>query len=204
MRQGDMLALGMVQRIDADDMLVLRFQQGERAAFEELVARYRDRIYNYLRAMTGSDADAEDLTQEAFVRAFVNAGSFRREASFHTWLYRIAYNGYLDAVRKQKRRPAISLDQSAVEDEDAPEFPDPSAGPEDHVQRLELQGVLVAALQRLPEKLRAVVVLHDVHGYSYEEIAAVVRCPVGTVRSRLFHARQRLRRKLSGYFNDEP
>ena len=198
-----MLALRMAQRIDADDALVLRFQSGERAAFEELVARYRDRIYNYLRAMTGSDADAEDLTQEAFVRAYMNVGSFRRDASFHTWLYRIAYNGYLDSVRRLKRRQTFSLDQPLTDDEEPLEFPDPSAGPADQAERLELQGILVTALQGLPEKLRAVVVLHDVHGYCYEEIAGVVGCPIGTVRSRLFHARQRLRRKLAGYFREE-
>ena len=195
--------MGMAQRIDADDALVLRFQSGERSAFEELVARYRDRIYNYLRAMTGSDAEAEDLTQEAFIRAYMNVGSFRRESSFHTWLYRIAYNGYLDSARKQKRRQTFSLDQPLWEGEEAPELPDLTPGPAQHAERQELQDVLVAALQALPEKLRAVVVLHDVHGYSYEEIAGVVRCPVGTVRSRLFHARQQLRRKLAGYFREE-
>ncbi|HET6384236.1 MAG TPA: sigma-70 family RNA polymerase sigma factor [Armatimonadota bacterium] len=189
--------------MDTDDALVLRVQQGEQAAFEELVARYRDRIYNYLRAMSGSDADAEDLTQEAFIRAFLNARSFRRDSSFHTWLYRIAYNGYVDAARKQKRRQAVSLDQPISEDEDGlPDVADPAAGPEEFVQQMELQDVLVTALQELPERLRSAVVLHDVHGYSYEEIATIVRCPVGTVRSRLFHARQRLRRRLSGYFRE--
>jgi RNA polymerase sigma-70 factor (ECF subfamily) len=199
-----MVAMGIALHIDTDDALVQRFQRGERAAFEELVARYRDRIFNYLRAMSGCDSEAEDLTQEAFIRAFVNASSFRRESSFHTWLYRIAYNGYLDAVRKRKRRPIASLDQPlSDEDGELPEIPDPAAGPEEHVERMELQSVLVAALQDLPERLRAVVVLHDVHGYSYEEIASVVRCPIGTVRSRLFHARQRLRRKLTGYFRED-
>lgn len=198
-----MIALGIAHQMDADDILVLRFQNGERAAFEELVLRYRDRIFNYLRAMCGSDSEAEDLTQEAFIRAFVNAKSFRREASFHTWLYRIAYNGYLDGLRKQKRRPAISLDQPLSEDDETKiDLPDPGEGPEQHVERLELQSVLVDALQALPEKLRSVVILHDVHGYRYEEIAVVVKCPIGTVRSRLFHARQNLRRKLAGYFRE--
>ncbi|MDQ2732499.1 MAG: sigma-70 family RNA polymerase sigma factor [Armatimonadota bacterium] len=198
-----MIALGIAHQVDADDILVLRFQEGERAAFEELALRYRDRIFNYLRAMCGSDSEAEDLTQEAFIRAFVNAKSFRRESSFHTWLYRIAYNGYLDGVRKQKRRPSISLDQPLSEDEEGTmDLPDPAEGPHENVERLELQSVLVDALQTLPEKLRSVVILHDVHGYSYEEIAVVVKCPLGTVRSRLFHARQKLRRKLSGYFRE--
>jgi RNA polymerase sigma-70 factor (ECF subfamily) len=151
--------------------------------------------------MCGSDSDAEDLTQDAFIRAFANVGSFRRESSFHTWLYRIAYNLYLDGIRRTKRRPTVSLDQSLSEDEsDLMEIPDPAAGPEDHVEQMELQGVLLTALQDLPERLRLVVVLHDIHGYSYEEIASIARCPLGTVRSRLFHARQKLRRKLSGYF----
>ena len=198
-----MIAVGIAPQMSTDDLLVLRFQQGDKAAFEELVGRHRDRIYNYLRAMAGSDSDAEDLTQEAFIRAYVNAHSFRRESSFHTWLYRIAYNAYLDSARKQKRRPTLSLDQPISEDDDAtPDVPDPGEGPEQHAQRMEMQEVLSNALQDLPERLRSVVVLHDVYGYSYEEIAVVARCPLGTVRSRLFHARQRLRRKLSGYFRD--
>jgi RNA polymerase sigma-70 factor, ECF subfamily len=201
-----MTALEITHRIesDADDSLVSRFQAGERSAFEELTARYRDRIYNYLRAMGGSDADAEDLTQETFVRAFVNARSFRREAAFHTWLYRIAYHAYLDAVRKQKRRTIVSLDQPDFTDQQQlQELPDPAPGPAQELDRAELQVTLSAALQTLPERLRAVVVLYDIHGYSYEEISRIVACPLGTVRSRLFHARHRLRQKLERYFREE-
>lgn len=188
---------------EAKAILVASSEAGLTATFDELMAEYQDSIYNYICKMTAHDSDAEDLAQEVFVRAYQSLGSFRSECSFRTWLFRIATNLCVDTYRRRKRAPrrTVSLDQP-VDGEDGEvrrEIPDWDADPSRILERRDLQARVQAAMDTLPEKLRSVILLHDIEGLPYEEIAEIVGCPLGTVKSRLFNARMRLRNKLRPY-----
>ena len=180
--------------------LVNRAKAGDYRAFDDLVDLYADKIHNYVVRMVGDASAAEDIAQEAFVKAFRNLGSFRGASSFQTWLYRIASNLTIDAVRRRRRKDnTISLDAPLEGDEGqmARELEDVSVpGPAGRLETAELQGVVHGAIQELSPKLRAVVVLYELQGLSYEEIAEVLHCPLGTVKSRLFNARMELKGKL--------
>ena len=192
--------------VQSDTALITRAQQADIAAFNEIVARYKNKIYNYLLRMTGSQEDAEDLTQEVFVRMYTNIGAFRKEASLSTWLFRIAGNLAVDAFRRGKKERGVvtSLDAPmAGSDDDGPsatqDVPDWSQEPLKQFGRKELGGQIQAALERLPPKLRSAVILHDVEGLPYEEIARIEKVPLGTVKSRIFNARVALRDHLRPY-----
>jgi RNA polymerase sigma-70 factor (ECF subfamily) len=188
----------------SDTALIARCQKADVAAFNEIVARYKGKIFNYLYRMTGSAEDAEDLTQEVFVRMYTNIHSFRAEASLSTWLFRIAGNLSVDAFRRGKKSRGVtqSLDAgvAGAEDENATrDVPDMSHAPETLLGRKELGAQIQAALDRLPPKLRSAVILHDIEGLAYEEIAEAERVPLGTVKSRIFNARVALREHLRPY-----
>jgi len=189
--------------LSADTVLVLRCQEDDCEAFDEIVARYKDGIYNYIRRMISNRDDAEDLAQEVFVRAFGAIKSFRREANLRTWLYRIATNLCVDKYRRaalEKQLIAPSQREQSGNGESRPvELPDSTHDPRRVFERTELQTEVHKALSRLPEKLRAAVLLYDLEGMSYDEIAETVGCPVGTVKSRLFNARVQLRHLLRPY-----
>lgn len=187
---------------DADVRLIERCQSHDAAAFNEIVRRYQSKVYNYVRRMVGPGPDAEDLAQETFVRAYTNIHSFQSRASLNTWLFRIATNLCIDYTRRGKRRASVA--SLIVDDEETGqpvdrEVPDSRLDPQNVLMNQELGAVLDRALESLPEKLRAVVVLHDIEGLPYEEIAGVVDCPLGTVKSRLFNARAALQNKLAPY-----
>ena len=157
--------------------------------------------------MIGSAADAEDLAQDTFVKAYQSLGSFRGSATLSTWLFRIATNVCIDYRRRRKHAPARALPLEVLGSDTVgigftAELPDSAPGPESCVLRMELQRKVRDSIDRLPEKLRAVLVLFDIEGLSYEEIAQVLGCPLGTVKSRLFSARQGLRQALAGYVDD--
>lgn len=183
--------------------LVERARSGDALAFDELVGLYMDKIYSYVARMVNDPSEAEDIAQETFVKAFRNLKSFRGASSFQTWLYRIASNLTIDAVRRRKRREnTISLD-APLEGGDTGqitrELEDVTLpGPSGRLETAELQRYVHAAIQELSPKLRAVVVLYELQGLSYEEIAEILRCPLGTVKSRLFNARMELKEKLQG------
>ena len=189
----------------SDASLIVRCQKADIAAFNEIVARYKGKIYNYLYRMTGNAEDAEDLTQEVFVRMYTSIGSFRAEASLSTWLFRIAGNLCVDAFRRGKRERGLvqSLDAGRAEDDagaaETRDVPDWSREPMTLFARKELGAQIQAALEKLPPKLRSAVVLHDIEGLAYEEIAEVERVPLGTVKSRIFNARVALRERLRPY-----
>lgn len=193
--------------VHSDTALITRAQKADVAAFNEIVARYKNKIYNYLLRMTGSQDDAEDLTQEVFVRMYTNIGAFRKEASLSTWLFRIAGNLAVDAFRrgKKERGVVMSLDApvAGADDEGSAhatqDVPDWSHEPLKQFGRKELGGQIQAALERLPPKLRSAVILHDVEGLPYEEIAQIEKVPLGTVKSRIFNARVALREHLRPY-----
>jgi RNA polymerase sigma-70 factor (ECF subfamily) len=175
----------------------------EAMAFDEIVQQHKNRIYHYVCRMTHDSPEAEDLTQEVFIKAYQSLSTIRQEAAVDTWLYRIATNLVIDRFRRRKRGPLAWLPWSGEDEEGDPlaEVPatDRSSNPAAVAELTELQARVHQAIATLPPKLRSAVVLHDMEGLSYEEVAAVVGCPVGTVKSRLFNGRNLLRRKLACY-----
>lgn len=187
---------------NTDNALISRCQKADIAAFNEIVSRYKDKIYRYVYRMTGSAEDAEDLTQEVFVRMYTNIAGFRAEASLSTWLFRIAGNLCTDAFRKNKyARNNISLDAPMDESDEGAsrDVPDMSHEPDRLFGRKELGEQIETALAKLPIKLRSAIILHDVEGLAYDEIAQAEQVPLGTIKSRIFNARAALREHLKGY-----
>ncbi len=187
---------------DKVEALVGAARAGDLEAFEGLVAHYQDRVYNYVLRMIYDPLEAQDVAQETFVRAWQGLPRFRGASSFQTWLYRIASNLAIDAARTRKRRglATVSLDER-VEGVDATELehdlPDESRyGPAEALEQQELRQYVWEAIGELSDKLRPVIVLTDLQGLSYREVAKILGCPVGTVKSRLFNARGQLRDKL--------
>lgn len=188
---------------DPDLALVNRCKENDAASFELIVHRYKNKIHNFVSRMVSNPEDAEDVTQEVFLRVYTRIHYFRGDSSFQTWLYRVATNLCVDRSRRVKRQvpQAFSLDES-YDDEDrgnGREIADERSDPFHEVARGELKRVVQGGLAKLSEKLRTVIVLYDIQGLSYEEIAQVLGVPIGTVKSRLFNARAELARKLKPY-----
>ena len=181
--------------------LVQLAKQGDDQAFGTLVDEYKGKIYNYVSRMLHDPTEAEDVAQEVFIRAYENLMGFRGAASFQTWLYRIASNLAIDAVRTRNRHDigAFSLDTPRATDDGELErdLPTPERGPDSRIESAELQQIVAEAITELSPKLRSVIALYDIEGLSYREIADILGCPVGTVKSRLFNARNQLRRILA-------
>lgn len=181
--------------------LILRTRQGDLEAYDDLVRRFQERIYATIYHMTGNHEDANDLAQETFIKAYQAIASFKGDASFFTWLYRIAVNRTINFLKQRRNKNNLSLNDL---DLNAEHDPDLVALVSDKTPRrdaglAELQEKLNAAMQRLSETHRLVVTLHDVQGLPHEEIAKIMGCNVGTVRSRLFYARQQMQAYLSDY-----
>ncbi|MFZ5633374.1 MAG: sigma-70 family RNA polymerase sigma factor [Bacillota bacterium] len=177
--------------------LIKRSQRGDTGTFEKLVTMYQGRVFGLCLKLTGNRDDAEDLAQEVFIKAFHSLKGFRLEADFGTWLHRIAVNMYLNIKKKNARAPYISLDDpiSTETGEISREVADTgvSGDPLASLEEVEFRGIVRQALGRLTEEHRAVLVLRDMEGYSYEEIARITQCSLGTVKSRINRARQALR-----------
>ena len=184
-----------------DETLVARVQHGDKSAYDYLVQRYQERLYATVYHMTSNHDDANDLVQDAFIKAFKSIGSFKRESSFYTWIYRIAVNKTINFLKQRKNRTHISLNDLDFNAEHDPDLlalvSDKTPRREAHLA--ELQQKLNEAMQKLSEPHRLVVTLHDVQGLAHEEIAQIMDCNVGTVRSRLFYARQQLQATMSDY-----
>ena len=184
-----------------DRALVASASQGDLGAYDQLVRRYQARIYGLVYNMTSSKEDAEDLVQDVFVKAFSSLKGFRGTSSFYTWIYRIAINRTINFLKKRKKRQALSLNDVDEGVERDPAYVELSAreSPARDTSLLELQEKLNKALLTLSEKHRTVVVLHDIQGLPHEEIARITGCSEGTVRSRLFYARQQLQGELAEF-----
>ena len=173
--------------------VIRRVLDGDGNAFEDLVAAYEKNVYNLALRMTGNAQDAEDMAQEAFVKAYTSLPGFRGDSKFSVWLYRIVSNVCLDFLRRQNRRPASSLSQ---EDEDGEEsqmdIPDESQSPEQLLERSLTQEAVQRGLQSLSEEQRQILLLREIQGLSYEEIAETLDLEAGTVKSRIFRARKKL------------
>jgi len=181
-----------------DVELVAEAQMGEVLAFDELVERYYGRIYGLAYNMTSNREDAEDLVQEIFVKAYAALPRFRGKSSFYTWIYRIAINKTINYRKKRNSQRMLSLDQfdQEIKTDDLYHDLTSKGSPLRNLSLTELQKRLNKALQGLSEKHRAVVVLHDMQGIPHETIAKMVGASVGTVRSRLFYARQQMQNEL--------
>ena len=178
---------------DTPDLdLIAHARQGDLAAFNVLVERYQKGVYNLCLRMLGSPAPAEDAAQEAFISAHRSLDRFRGQ-SFRAWLFRIAANACYNELRRRKARPATSLDRTGYEDERPIEPPDAAPSMEERAANAELHRALEDALARLPDDQRLAVVLCDVQGFGYAEIAEMMRVSLGTVKSRISRARSRLR-----------
>jgi len=187
--------------LELTDSVAEARRREERKAFDELVERYHRQAYNIAYRMTGNSADAEDLVQEAFIRAYRFFGQYRRDMPFENWLYRIISNVFVDSLRKRPKARIRSLDEPIVTSEgDAPfEVADRGPGPEDNVLTKDLDTRIQEALAMLPEFFRLAVIYADIEGLSYEEIAEVMGTSIGTVRSRIHRGRSLLRDKLKVY-----
>ena len=182
-----------------------REQINRRAEFDRLVERYHKQAYNIAYRMTGNHADAEDLTQEAFVRAFRFFGNYRRDWPFDNWLYKIMSNLFVDDLRRRPKAHVQSLDQPldlSGSGEVYLEIPDSGSNPERLVMSHELDERIQRALNGLPNDFRMTVILADIEGLSYEEISAAMKCSLGTVRSRLHRGRKLLRAKIAAFEGD--
>jgi RNA polymerase sigma-70 factor, ECF subfamily len=187
---------------DSDQILVERVQHGEAAAFDLLVVRYQHKVLKLIMRYVHDSVEAEDVAQEAFIRAYRALPSFRGDSAFYTWLYRIAINTAKNALVASRRRPIdYSLDRQDGEDYVMQaRLKDPET-PEGLLLTEEIQNTVNSAIENLPEDLRTAIVLRELEGMSYEEIAKAMECPVGTVRSRIFRAREAIDRKLRPIFD---
>lgn len=181
-----------------DSVLITRVMNGEGSAYRPIVERYQNRIHAMVFGMVRNTEDARDITQAAFIKAYQNLHSFRIESSFYTWLYRIAMNLAIDHCRKNRRRRTSSFDEAiAARDEDGTVLElHHSESPHKSLSRKELQEKIYKALDELSEEQREVVLLREVEGLSYKEIADAMEIPEGTVMSHLFYARKRLQMLL--------
>jgi RNA polymerase sigma-70 factor (ECF subfamily) len=184
-----------------ESVLVRRAKQGDLSAYDELVRRYQERIYATIYHMTSNHEDANDLAQDAFIKGFHALKSFKGGSSFYTWVYRIAVNKTINFLKQRKNRSQMSLDDIDFNAEHDPDLVAliSEKTPRREIDLSELQEKLNEAMQKLSEPHRLVVTLHDVQGLSHDEIAEIMECNIGTVRSRLFYARQQLQAYLSDY-----
>ncbi len=183
---------------ELDKELVLRVQQGDKSAYDLLVIKYQHRIIQLVNRYVKDPSEAQDVAQEAFIKAYRALGNFRGDSAFYTWLYRIAINtakNYL--VSRSRRYSDYQIDvQDAEQVENAPQLKAMDT-PENLLLNDEIVKVIKAAIEKLPEEMKIAIMLREFEGMSYEDIAQTMECPVGTVRSRIFRAREAIDEKLS-------
>jgi RNA polymerase sigma-70 factor (ECF subfamily) len=184
-----------------EEVLVRKARRGDLEAYDDLVRRYQERIYGTIYHMTANHEDANDLAQESFIKAFHALRTFKGGSSFYTWLYRIAVNKTINYLKQRKNRIHMSLNDLDFNAEHDPDLVAliSEKTPHRDANLAELQEKLNEAMLKLSEPHRLVVIMHDVQGMAHDEIAKVMDCNIGTVRSRLFYARQQLQALLSDY-----
>jgi len=191
-----------VEYVDTD--LVRRTKAGDLSAYEELFNRYQKRVYNIVYQIVSDENEAADLTQEVFVRVWTSIRTLKAEEAFFTWIRTVAVNICRDYMRRKAPVRMESLDQRLELDSESEverQVADWSSNPEKTMQSRDLERAVRKAVQSLPVEHREVVVLHHLEGMDVQEIAAALKCPVGTIKSRLARARESLRRKLAGYLD---
>jgi RNA polymerase sigma-70 factor (ECF subfamily) len=187
---------------DSDLDIVRRVQEGDVAAFDQLVLKYRGRVYSVVYNLTSNREDASDLTQDAFIKSFQSINRFQGQSSFFTWLYRIAVNSTLTHLRKNRLRTFFSFEKINEDDKVSSEviaaLTDDTGADQETFAR-ELQEKLNEAMQKLSIRHRTVITLFEIDGLGHQEIAEIMNCSVGTVRSRLHYAKQLLQAELQPY-----
>ena len=182
---------------DTDEALVARVQRGDKMAFDALVLKYQQRVVKVISRYVRDPSEAMDLAQETFIKAYRALPNFRGDSAFYTWLYRIAINTAKNFIVAQGRRPPQDdVEASAAEQYEGPSQLKDNASPERMILRDELENVIFSAIEALPEDLRIAITLRELEDMSYEEIAQAMDCPIGTVRSRIFRAREAIDKKL--------
>lgn len=183
---------------DTDKELVRRVQLGDRRAFDLLFARYQHKILSLVSRYLWDPQDVEDVTQEAFIKAFRALPRFRGESAFYTWLYRIAINTAKNhLVARSRRPPGTDVDVDEAEFFDGADSLKDAESPESALARDQLSDAIDEAISRLPDDLRSAVTLREFDGLTYEQIAQIMDCPVGTVRSRIFRARESIEQHIA-------
>lgn len=180
-----------------DQMLVERVQKGDRTAFDLLIKKYQHRIVSLVTRYVADPAEALDVSQEAFIKAYRALPKFRGDSAFYTWLYRIAINTAKNwLVARNRRPPASDIDAADAEQYDMESRLKDRSTPENELLREEIETTVFDAIAALPEDLRTAIMLREMDGMSYEDIATTMECPIGTVRSRIFRAREAIDEKL--------
>ncbi len=172
--------------------LIQRVLDGDSSSYEKLVLENQTRVYNLALRMVGNEDDAFDMSQEAFLKAYNSLGSFRGESRFSVWLYRLTSNVCLDFLRSEGRRAHNSLTYVDEEDEKELDIPDERFSPQTEMERKELREAVHSGLLKLPRDYRVILLLREIDGLSYEEIAEALKLETGTVKSRIFRARKKL------------
>ena len=189
---------------EIDQELVVRVQQGDKKAFDLLVLKYQLRVSKLVSRFLRNQSDVPDVVQDAFIKAYRALPNFRGDSAFYTWLYRIAINTAKNHLVAQSRKsPANSIDAQEAEDYGASEWLKEYASPEREALASELEATIHQAMGELPSDLREAITLREIEGLSYEEIASVMDCPIGTVRSRIFRAREAIDSKLEPILDDD-
>ncbi|OPX56071.1 RNA polymerase sigma-70 factor, ECF subfamily [Oceanospirillum multiglobuliferum] len=189
---------------DTDQQLVARVQAGDKRAFDLLVRKYQHKIAALVSRYIQDSHEVLDVTQEAFIKAYRAIGNFRSESAFYTWLYRIAINTAKNYIVSRGRRPPgtdIDYDDAEILNNDG--RLNDNESPERALERDELEKTVFSAINALPDELRTAITLREIDGMSYEDIAQVMQCPVGTVRSRIFRAREAVDKEIKRLFEPE-
>lgn len=179
----------------SDEVLIARFQNGDNYAFDLLVKRYKDPLLNFVYRFLGERSEAEDIVQETFLRLFKNKHYYKEIAKFSTWIYTIASNLAKTELRKRKRRNLLSISNYMSTEKDY-DIPDQESDPEGDADAVVTDQIIQKAINKLSPKFKQVIVLRDIQGFSYEEIAEIVKIPLGTVKSRVNRARLKLQEDL--------
>ena len=186
-----------VSEAKVDQLLVERVQKGDKRAFDLLIQKYQHRIVSLVSRYVSDHAEAQDVAQEAFIKAYRAIGRFRGDSAFYTWLYRIAINTAKNwIVAKNRRPPASDIDAVDAEQYAMSSRLKETSTPENEMMREEIERTVFDTIASLPEDLRTAIMLREMDGMSYEEIATTMECPIGTVRSRIFRAREAIGEKL--------
>ncbi len=194
----------MTNQRDTDEQLVVRVQQGDKRAFDLLVLKYQHKVMSLISRYVSDSAEVQDVAQEAFIKAYRAIERFRGDSAFYTWLYRIAANtakNYL--VARGRRPPGSDIDAENAEFLEMGGALKDVDSPDEQLAAGELRELVETTIKALPEDLRAALTLREYDGLSYEEIAAVMECPVGTVRSRIFRAREAVDKQVERLMNGD-
>ena len=188
---------GGVSEANVDQLLVERVQKGDKRAFDLLIQKYQHRIVSLVSRYVSDPSEAQDVAQEAFIKAYRAIKRFRGDSAFYTWLYRIAINTAKNwIVAKNRRPPSSDIDAVDAEQYGISDRLRETSTPENELLREEIERTVFATIANLPEDLRTAIMLREMDGMSYEEIATTMECPIGTVRSRIFRAREAIDEKL--------